>query len=263
MMASEFSVKFRGPSGELAVPEDAARRARADTSQPSLARRLPRPTGSILSQPYAPEPSAPGGGTVAAWTARRTRLIIAGAAGAVLLVVVLGLALRGGGDDDQPGRDRVGTSAGDGTGSDVVGAGSDAVSASPDAVSASLGVGSAEVAVDDGQGAGSDADVIDMGSSAPPNTNAGSDARPPRVNPADLFKAGMQAYVKGDARTAIGQFRKAVQASPGYAAAWRALGLAHEKLGEWGQAKTALQRYLQLAPTAPDAKQIRDRIGNL
>ena len=48
-----------------------------------------------------------------------------------------------------------------------------------------------------------------------------------------------------------------------YAPAWRALGLAHEKLGEWGQAKTALQRYLQLAPDAPDAAQMRERLSTL
>ena len=73
----------------------------------------------------------------------------------------------------------------------------------------------------------------------------------------------MQAYVQGNARAAIVAFRRAVQAKPGYAAAWRALGIAHEKLGEWGKAKTSFQRYLQLAPNASDAPQIRERLGNL
>ena len=45
--------------------------------------------------------------------------------------------------------------------------------------------------------------------------------------------------------------------------AWRALGFAHEKLGEWGQAKTAFQKYLALSPNASDAAQIKARIGNL
>ena len=86
---------------------------------------------------------------------------------------------------------------------------------------------------------------------------------PVKVSAQELFKTGMQSFVKGDSRTAVGSFRRAVQAQPSYATAWRALGLAHEKLGEWGQAKTALQRYLQLAPNAADAAQIRERIGTL
>ena len=74
---------------------------------------------------------------------------------------------------------------------------------------------------------------------------------------------GMQAYVKGDAKTAVVSFRKATTANPQYSAAWRALGLAHEKLGEWGPAKTAFQKYLALSPNAADAAQIRERIKNL
>ena len=67
----------------------------------------------------------------------------------------------------------------------------------------------------------------------------------------------------GDIKAAIVSFRKAVQANASYGAAWRALGLANEKLGEWGQAKTAFQKYLQVAPNAQDAAQIRDRIKGL
>ena len=78
-----------------------------------------------------------------------------------------------------------------------------------------------------------------------------------------LFKDGMKAYVKGDHLEAVTRFRTAVRVDATYAPAWRALGLAHEKLGEWGQAKTALQRYLQLAPDAPDAAQMRERLGTL
>ena len=83
----------------------------------------------------------------------------------------------------------------------------------------------------------------------------------PKANAQELFKTGMQAYVKGDAKTAVTLFRKALSANAGFATAWRALGFAYEKLGEWGQAKTAFQKYLQLTPNASDAAQIRERIG--
>ena len=93
-------------------------------------------------------------------------------------------------------------------------------------------------------------------------TPGGSAGEAPLEGDADqLFKDGMKAYVKGDHHDAVTRFRTAVRVDATYAPAWRALGLAHEKLGEWGQAKTALQRYLQLAPDAPDAAQMRERLG--
>ena len=100
--------------------------------------------------------------------------------------------------------------------------------------------------------------------------NAGGTTKPTRPTPPtskpnaqELFKTGMQAFVKGDAKTAVTSFRKATAANPNYGAAWRALGLAHEKLGEWGPAKTAFQKYLSVSPNASDAAQIRERIKNL
>ena len=140
------------------------------------------------------------------------------------------------------------TGSGAATGS---GSGSATDAGSGHAGSAHPGLGSAIIV--DGE------DEIEMGS----GSSAPSGVKPVKVNAQELFKTGMQAFVKGDSRTAVVAFRRAVQAQPGYATAWRALGLAHEKLGEWGQAKTALQRYLQLAPNAADAAQVRQRIGAL
>lgn len=106
-----------------------------------------------------------------------------------------------------------------------------------------------------------------------PGAGSGSGKKPPVRQPdkpdkpkqsaQELFSAGMKAYVKGDARTAVSQYRKALQENARFATAWRALGFAHEKLGEWGQAKTAFQKYLALSPNASDAGQIKARIGNL
>jgi regulator of sirC expression with transglutaminase-like and TPR domain len=55
-------------------------------------------------------------------------------------------------------------------------------------------------------------------------------------------------------------YKRAQNAHPGHAAAWRGAGLAYEKLGEKPAARAAYQRYLQLAPTAPDAAGIRRRL---
>ena len=83
---------------------------------------------------------------------------------------------------------------------------------------------------------------------------------PERINPEEVYKAGVQAWMAGDARTALAAYRRAVKASPGYAPAWRAMVLAHDKLGERSAAREAFQRYLQLVPAAPDAAGIRARL---
>jgi serine/threonine-protein kinase len=78
-----------------------------------------------------------------------------------------------------------------------------------------------------------------------------------------LFKAGFQAYVRGDTKTALDSFQHAKAASPGFAPAWRGLGMVYEKLGDSKAAKVAFQRYLALAPTASDASTIRQRMEGL
>ena len=84
-----------------------------------------------------------------------------------------------------------------------------------------------------------------------------------KVDPDLMYKQGVQAYVKGDAKTALGLLQKARGAAPGFAPTWRVLGQVYEKLGDHGQAKAAFLRYLSLAPTAPDADQIRQRVEHL
>ena len=51
-----------------------------------------------------------------------------------------------------------------------------------------------------------------------------------------------------------------IQASPGYAPPWRVIGLIYEKSGDRAGARSAFEKYLQLAPGAPDAPSIRDRL---
>jgi tetratricopeptide (TPR) repeat protein len=87
--------------------------------------------------------------------------------------------------------------------------------------------------------------------------------RPERGDAASLTKQGIQAFVRGDTRQALGLLKQAQRANPNHAPTWRGLGLVHEKLGERGAAKAAYQRYLIIAPNAPDAAQIRKRMAAL
>ena len=81
-----------------------------------------------------------------------------------------------------------------------------------------------------------------------------------KVDPDEAFKSGLQAWVHGDSKGALAQYRRALQANPKYAAAWRGVGLVYERLGDKNAARIAYQRYLQLAPDASDAGEVRARL---
>jgi hypothetical protein len=85
----------------------------------------------------------------------------------------------------------------------------------------------------------------------------------PRADPAAAYRAGLQQYAHGDTAGALATFRGSLQSNPGFAPTWRGIGLVYEKMGNKGQARAAFKRYLQLAPTAGDADQIRDRMERL
>ena len=289
VLSGEFSVKFGRPSSEMAAPST----AEEPPKRPSQQLRATRPKTASVNPPFASDGKPAATGTVAAIRALepKQRLMIAG--GAVLLILVLFLAFRGGGSSDTP------KPPSDGSGV-VANGSSEHLVVSPDAAVAAIGSAGSAAVVPAGSGAepgsaavangsdtgsdsagsgsaGSDSTGSDAGSASEPpsggsGTQAGSGKRPvtgggskepvvPKANAQELFKTGMQAYVKGDAKTAVTLFRKALSANAGFATAWRALGFAYEKLGEWGQAKTAFQKYLQLTPNASDAAQIRERIG--
>ena len=104
-----------------------------------------------------------------------------------------------------------------------------------------------------------DAALIDPYASSPASS-APSETRP---DPAAALRTGMQQYMRGDNAGALATLRASASANPVYAPTWRSLGLVHEKLGNKGMAKLAFKRYLQLAPDAGDADQIRDRMERL
>jgi tetratricopeptide (TPR) repeat protein len=84
-----------------------------------------------------------------------------------------------------------------------------------------------------------------------------------RPDPAAAYRTGLQQYAHGDTTGALATFRASLASNPGFAPTWRGLGLVYEKQGNKGQARVAYRRYLQLAPTADDATQIRERMERL
>jgi hypothetical protein len=85
----------------------------------------------------------------------------------------------------------------------------------------------------------------------------------PRLDPSAAYRTGLQQYAHGDNAGALATFRGSLSSNPGFAPTWRGLGLVYEKMGNKGQARAAFKRYLQLAPSAGDADQIRDRMERL
>ncbi len=278
-LSGEFAVKFRRPTNEIVAPSAPALDEPPKRISEQL--RVTRPKTVSNNPPFNPDgtPAPSGTSAAAADATRRKKIAMLAGGGAMLLIAIFAIA-RGG---SSSGGERRAVAA-DASASVTPPAPDHLVVVSPDADVAAVTPPDAAIVPIDAPAAmvASDASPENAaGSAAEPPVDAGrapdvveppanqtTTKRPvretaPRGNAQELFKAGMQAYVKGDAKTAVVQFRKALGANPGFATAWRALGFAHEKLGEWGSAKTAFQKYLALAPKASDAAQIRERIGNL
>lgn len=100
---------------------------------------------------------------------------------------------------------------------------------------------------------------IDPYASAPASP-APAEAKP---DPVAAYQTGLQQYARSDYAGALATLRASASANPGYAPTWLVLGLVYEKLGNKGLARLAFKRYLQLAPDAGDADQIRDRMERL
>lgn len=56
---------------------------------------------------------------------------------------------------------------------------------------------------------------------------------------------------------ALADYRRALELDPGLAGAWRGLGLLLERQGDRAEARQAFQRYMELAPDAPDRDHVR------
>ena len=77
------------------------------------------------------------------------------------------------------------------------------------------------------------------------------------------YQQGLQQFARGDTQGALASLRTSLAGNPNYPPTWRGLGLVFEKMGERDQARAAYRRYLQLAPSAGDAEQIRGRMERL
>jgi serine/threonine-protein kinase len=86
----------------------------------------------------------------------------------------------------------------------------------------------------------------------------------PRATATDVLRRdALAAYVRGQLPRARILFRRAAAADPADEEAWRGLGLVATAMGRPAEARTAFERYLRLAPTAPDAPRIRARLAAL
>jgi tetratricopeptide (TPR) repeat protein len=68
-------------------------------------------------------------------------------------------------------------------------------------------------------------------------------------------------FKKGSYRAAAQRFREATQWNAGLAEAWLRLGEAQEKLKDFKAAREAYAKYLELAPDARNAQEIRNKIN--
>ncbi len=78
-----------------------------------------------------------------------------------------------------------------------------------------------------------------------------------------LVRDGQRALIGGQLARAATLFREASGVDSSNAAAWRGLGLAEERMSHGPEAARAYRRYLRLAPNAPDAAAVRERLDRL
>lgn len=98
--------------------------------------------------------------------------------------------------------------------------------------------------------------------SAPPEPEA-AEPQFSTEDATDFARQSSRALLRGEVTKAIELGRRATQADPSYAIAWRSLGLALERAGAADQAVAAYSEYLQRAPTGPQAEMVRARMQAL
>jgi serine/threonine-protein kinase len=194
---------------------------------------------------------------------RKVALVGSGAGVLVMLAIVLAVAASGGGANSEATPAPVAT----GSAPALAPSGSDDIEITHEPVIAPA-VADAALAIADA-GVATPA-IVDAGAPrvaprpppARPPPERPPPERPPPPNVDGLVKQGLQLYVKGDYKGALAILQKARGMNAGFAPTWRVLGQVYDKLGDRASAKNAFERYLQLAPNAGDAKQIRARLDS-
>lgn len=82
-------------------------------------------------------------------------------------------------------------------------------------------------------------------------------------DPTAVFNIGANYWNSKEYEKARDYFERAVKIDPGFALAWKQLGYANVQLGKIPESLEALNRYLDLAPDAPDSGEIREMIDAL
>jgi Tfp pilus assembly protein PilF len=77
------------------------------------------------------------------------------------------------------------------------------------------------------------------------------------------FNIGVQSWNRGNAEAASVAFARAVELDPKLPDAHRQLGYCEVNLGQLDKAVSELQRYLELAPQAPDAAEVKELIKKI
>jgi serine/threonine protein kinase len=75
-----------------------------------------------------------------------------------------------------------------------------------------------------------------------------------------LYQEGVGLFVKGELLAAQLKFREALELAPGYAPAYRGMGMIHQASGQKKQAARAYREYLRLSPRARDRAEIEARL---
>lgn len=186
----------------------------------------------------------------------KKRIAIAALAGAVLFGILLAIALRGGKKHPPVQVAEVGSDTGSSAAAVVV---------PPPPVVIDAAVAPPPVAVDAAVDPAIVIDHPEHPGEHPSNPVVSHHPSAPSGNgeAKELYRQGVQLFVKGDAKGALATLLRSKASSAGYAPTWRVLGQVYRKLGDKGSAKNAFLRYLTLAPNASDAATVREQINQL
>ncbi|MBI5526667.1 MAG: FHA domain-containing protein [Deltaproteobacteria bacterium] len=87
-------------------------------------------------------------------------------------------------------------------------------------------------------------------------------AAPAEMSHIDYYNEGNKLYLQNRIVEAVAMFQKCIKANNRYPQCHRSLGICYAKLGQGDKAAREYKIYLQLAPDAPDRKQLEQIIGD-
>jgi serine/threonine protein kinase len=94
----------------------------------------------------------------------------------------------------------------------------------------------------------------------PQDGSSGRSGTSTRKRAEALYHEGVSLFVKGELLAAQLKFREALELAPGYAPAYRGMGMIHQASGQKKQAARAYREYLRLSPRARDRAEIEARL---